>query len=103
MDPLLLGVDIGTTAVKAVLIDLSGRTLAMGSEEYLTHHIAPDWVEQDPEDWWPAVVSVIRQVVCAVPAARESVAAIAVSAQAPTLLPVDARGRPLRNALIWMD
>lgn len=103
MDPLLLGVDIGTTAVKAVVIDLGGRTLAIGSEEYLTHHIAPDWVEQDPEDWWHAVISVIRQVVSAVPAARESVAAIAVSSQAPTLLPVDARGRPLRNALIWMD
>jgi xylulokinase len=103
MDPLFLGIDIGTTAVKAVLISLDGCTLAIASEEYPTHHVAPGWVEQDPEDWWHGVISVIRKVVSTVPAAKECVAAIAVSAQAPTLLPVDARGRPLRNALIWMD
>jgi xylulokinase len=103
MDPLLLGVDIGTTGAKAALISVDGCPLAIASEEYPTHHVAPGWVEQDPEDWWRAVISVIRKVVSAVPAAKECVAAIAVSAQAPTLLPVDARGRPLRNALIWMD
>ena len=103
MDTLLLGVDIGTTAVKAVLISMDGSRLATASQDYPTHHIAPGWVEQDPEDWWRAVISVIRQVANAVPAAAEAVAAIAVSAQAPTLLPVDAQGRPLRNALIWMD
>jgi xylulokinase len=100
---MLLGVDIGTTAVKAVLISLDGRMLATANQEYSTHHVAPGWVEQDPEDWWQAVVCVIRKVVSVVPAARECVAGIAVSSQAPTLLPVDARGRPLRNALIWMD
>jgi xylulokinase len=103
MDSLLLGVDIGTTAVKAVLIDLLGCTLATASETYPTHYVAPDGVEQDPEDWWRAVVSVIRKVVDVVPTAKERVAAVAVSAQGPTLLPVDAQGRPLRNALIWMD
>jgi xylulokinase len=103
MDSMLLGVDIGTTAVKAVLISGDGRTLATANEEYPTHHVAPSWVEQDPEDWWQAVVCVIRKVVSVVPAAKECVAGIAVSSQAPTLLPVDARGRPLRNALIWMD
>jgi len=103
MDSLLLGVDVGTTAVKAVLISVDGRTLATANEEYPTHHLAPGCVEQDPEDWWHAVVVVIRKVVSAVSAAKDYVAGIAVSAQAPTLLPVDSRGRPLRNALIWMD
>jgi xylulokinase len=103
MDPLLLGIDVGTTAVKAVLIDVAGSVLATASQEYPTHHVAPGWVEQDPEDWWSAVVSVIRQVADAVPAAKQEVAAIAVSSQAPTLLAVDTCGRPLRNALIWMD
>jgi len=93
MDSLLLGVDVGTTAVKAVLISVDGRTLATANEEYPTHHLAPGCVEQDPEDWWHAVVVVIRKVVSAVSAAKDYVAGIAVSAQAPTLLPVDSRGR----------
>ena len=84
MDSLLLGVDIGTTAVKAVLISVDGCTLGTANEEYPTHYGAPGWVEQDPEDWWRAVVVVIRKVVSAVPAAKECVAGIAVSAQAPT-------------------
>jgi xylulokinase len=103
MDSMLLGVDIGTTAVKAVLISVEGPILGTANEEYPTHYGAPGWVEQDPEDWWHAVVVVVRKVVSAVPAAKECIAGIAVSAQAPTLLPVDESGRPLRKALIWMD
>ena len=103
MDSLLLGIDVGTTAVKAVLISMDGRILATANEEYPTHHVASGWVEQDPEDWWQAVVCVLRKLVGVVPAAKECVAGIAVSSQAPTLLPLDVRGRPLRNALIWMD
>ena len=54
MQPLLLGIDIGTTAAKAALFGLDGRLQAVGSAEYPLYHIRPGWVEQQPEDWWQA-------------------------------------------------
>jgi xylulokinase len=60
-------------------------------------------VEEDPEDWWRAVCEATRQVLAAEPMARERVAGLAVSAQAPTVLPLSDAGTPLRPAMIWMD
>jgi xylulokinase len=60
-------------------------------------------VEQDPEDWWQAVCSAVRQVLAAHQNAAERVVGLAVSSQAPTLLPLGRTGFPLRPAMIWMD
>jgi xylulokinase len=97
----LLGVDVGTTAVKAALFAPDGRLLGSAAVEYPTSYVRPGWVEQDPEDWWRAAVAAIGGAL--EEARRPRVAAVCVSAQAPTLLPLDERGRPLRPALIWMD
>jgi len=100
---LLLGIDIGTTGTKAALYDRAGRLQGLGQAEYPTRHLRPGWVEQAPEDWWQAACAAIRQALAAVPDAAGRVAGLAVSAQAPTLLPLDRAGRPVRPALIWMD
>jgi xylulokinase len=100
---LLLGVDVGTTGVKSVLFSAEGTCAAMGQVEYPTRHPHPGWAEQDPEDWWRAVCGSIGQALSGAQNASGRVSAIAVSAQAPTLLPLDSEGRPLRPALIWMD
>ena len=97
----MLGVDIGTTAVKAAVVASEGRLLGIGSVEYPTRYPRPGWVEQDPADWWNAACGAIRSALAG--AGRREVAAVCVSAQAPTLLPLDTRARPLRPALIWMD
>nr|MBA2463046.1 carbohydrate kinase [Actinomycetota bacterium] len=97
----VLGVDVGTTAVKAAVVTADGRVLGTGSVEYPTHYPRPGWVEQDPEDWWRAACGAIQTALA--DAGRRDMAAVCVSAQAPTLLPLDSRGRPLRPALIWMD
>jgi len=60
-------------------------------------------VEQDPEDWWRAVCEATRQVLAVDPKGAERVASLAVSAQAPALLPLSRAGAPLRPAMIWMD
>jgi xylulokinase len=98
-----LGIDVGTTAVKAALFRLDGRLQAMGSAETTLQHIRPGWVEQHPDDWWQAVCHAIRQACASVPNAAERVAGLAVSAQAPTLIALNRAGEPLRPALIWMD
>ena len=103
MEPLLLGVDVGTSAVKAALFDLNGRLEASAQVEYPTHHLRPGWVEQQPDDWWRACCQAVRQALAAVAHGAERVVGVGVSAQAPTLIAVDRDGVPLRPALIWMD
>ena len=103
MEPLLLGIDAGTSSVKAVLLDLGGNLRAVCQAEYPLHHLRPGWVEQDPEDWWRATCQAIREALAKVPHGAERVVGLAASSQAPTLLPLDRAGRPLRPAIIWMD
>jgi xylulokinase len=103
LEPLLLGIDVGTSSVKAVLLDLRGNLCAVCQAEYPLHHIRPAWVEEDPEDWWRATCQAVREALAKVPHAPERVLGLAVSSQAPTLLPLDRAGRPLRPAMIWMD
>jgi len=103
VEPLLLGIDVGTSSVKAVLLDLRGNLCAVCQAEYPLHHIRPAWVEQDPEDWWQATCKAIREALAKVPHGAERVLGMAASSQAPTLLPLDRSGHPLRPAMIWMD
>ena len=97
----VLGVDLGTMAVKAAVVTVDGRVLGSGSAEYPTVYARPGWAEQDPGDWWRAACDAIRSALDA--AGSSEVAAVCVSAQAPTLLALDARDEPLGRALIWMD
>jgi xylulokinase len=101
--PLLIGLDIGTTSVKAGIFEPSGRQLAAAGEEYRIDHPAPDRAEIDAETYWTATVAAVRRaiVVAGVDAAR--VAAIGVSSQGETVVPVDANGRALGPALVWLD
>ncbi len=101
MNKTLLGIDVGTSAVKAVLCDTNGRVLGTGVQEFPTQYVRPGWVEQHPEDWWRATCDAIRAAIR--DANIESIAAVCVSSQAPAMVPVDASGKPLHPALIWMD
>lgn len=100
---LLLGLDVGTTSVKAGLFDASGRQLAVGQQEYRIDHSAADRAELDAETYWSATVGAVRQAIAVAAVDPSRVAAIAVSSQGETVIPVDASGRPLGPALIWLD
>ena len=103
MEPLLLGIDVGTSSVKAALVDPRGIVHAVGQAEYPLHHLRPAWVEQDPEDWWRGTCQAVREALAKVPHGAQRVLGLAISCQAPTLLALDRSGRPLRPAMIWMD
>ena len=103
MDQLLLGIDVGTTAVKAALFTLDGHLQAAESCTYKTDYLKANWVEQQPEHWWEAACTAVQLALRVVPRARDRVLGIAVSAQAPTLLAVNRAGQPIRPAMIWMD
>jgi xylulokinase len=100
---LLLGLDVGTTSVKAGLFDVAGRQVAAAGREYRLSHPAPDRAEIDPEAWWDAAVAAVRDALSSSDADPSSVAAMAVSSQGETIVAVDAAGRPLGPALVWLD
>ncbi len=107
---LLLGLDVGTTSVKAALFDSTGRQLAAGHKEYRLDHSASDRAELDAETYWSATIHAIRRAIASaapdptrVAEIASRVVAIAVSSQGETVIPVDAAGRPLGPALIWLD
>jgi xylulokinase len=100
---LTLGIDIGTTNVKAVVLDTeSGKVLALGSREHPLYHPRPGWAEQDPDNYWRAVVAAVRACLDQGSFA-EAIGGVALSGLVGVTLPVDAQGRPLRHAMIWMD
>ena len=58
---LLLGIDLGTSGVRAILVEPPhGRLIAAATEEYPLHTPRPLWAEQDPNDWWRATVRAVR-------------------------------------------
>ena len=62
----LIGIDVGTQALRAVLFTTEGEKIFETSESYPTHHVAPGRVEQDPEQWWTALVECLRRTASAV-------------------------------------
>ena len=101
--PLLVGLDIGTTAVKAGIFESTGRMLAVAGQEYRIAHPAPDRAELDAETYWTATVSAIRRAMGAAGVDPARVASLAVSSQGETVVAVDAHGRPLGPAIVWLD
>jgi sugar (pentulose or hexulose) kinase len=100
---LLVGLDVGTTAVKAGLFSEGGALLAVAGEEYRLEHPAPDRAEIDAEVYWTATRSAIRRILAEAGADPAAVVAIGVSSQGETVTPVDADGRPVGPALVWLD
>ena len=97
---LLIGLDIGTTSVKAGVFDASGRQLAGAGQEYRIDHPAPDRAEIDAETYWVATVAAVRSALSGAGGDPGGVEAIAVSSQGETVVAVDANGRALGPAII---
>lgn len=97
----LLGIDVGTSACKALLIDADGVVAASAMVNYSMSTPRPQWAEQNPDDWWRAAVSSIRQVLHSVDPRR--VVAIGLTGQMHGLVLLDERGSILRPCIMWND
>ncbi len=95
----LVGLDIGTSAVKGVAIDDAGTVLALAEAEYPLSTPRPGWAEQDPEDWWTASERVLGEL----RGAAGPPAGIGLSGQMHGLVALDAEDRVLRPAILWND
>lgn len=102
MERYLIGVDIGTTGTKSMLVSESGRVVAHAYAGYEMRTPSNGRCEQDAEDWWRAVVKTVRAV-ASEPRYAKNVVALSLSLQGGTLVPVDAKGEALQPAIVWSD
>lgn len=103
MTNLLLGIDVGTSATKCVLIDDGGRELAVTSNAYAFDSPRPGWAEQDPQRWWLAAVAAIRQTIERSQADPRNIMGIGLTGQMHGLVLLDHAGQPLRPCIMWND
>ncbi len=93
----LVGLDVGTTGVKAVAISADGEVLARAEEEYPLSIPQPGWAEQDPEDWWRAGERALAAV------GANDAASVGLTGQMHGLVLLDSADRVLRPAILWND
>ena len=97
---MFLGIDVGTSSVKAVLMDGNGQLVSQGSAPLTVERPQPLWSEQNPDAWWRATVEAVR----ALPAKeRQAVKGIGLSGQMHGATLLDAADKPLRPAILWND
>ena len=99
----LLAIDVGSTTTRCLLFDLQGMPIAEAYREPPVYHPQPTWTEVDAEDWWAATVAVVRQVLEQVPDARQQIRGVGLCGLMHAMVPLDALGRPLARAMLWMD
>lgn len=102
MTDAVLGVDAGTSSLKAGLFGVDGRPLGIARARYPVLAPAPDAREQHPRDWWTALVGACREVLDHAPP-KTRVLSIALGGQAPTLVATDNQLEPTHAAITWLD
>ena len=100
----VMGLDIGTSAVKAVLVEArGGRPLAEASSPLRLSTPHPGWAEQDPQDWWDALRTAGRKALSKSRLRPSQVLAVGLSGQMHSSVFLDAQGKVIRPALLWCD
>lgn len=99
----VLGVDISTTATKAILIDRDGGVAGVASSSYGYETPRPLWTEQDPGLWWDATIAAVRQVIADLGVSGSDVEAIGLTGQMHGSVLLDGQGAVVRPAILWND
>jgi xylulokinase len=97
---LLLGIDLGTSSVKAVVTDLAGALLGQAKADYTVTNPQAGWAETNPADWLAATVVAVRQALLL---SGGEICGIGLSGQMHGLVATDAEGHPVRPAILWSD
>lgn len=98
-----MGIDVGTSGVKAVLYAEDGVLVASASEGYAMYQPQNGWAEQNPEDWWEKTVLAIRRVLASSQVKPEEISGLGLTGQMHGLVMLDQNCTVLRNAILWCD
>lgn len=101
--PLLLGIDVGTSGTKAVVINEKGDIVGSATRDYPLYTPRPYWAEQNPEEWWKATVEAIRHACKNGQVSPGSIEGVGLSGQMHGLVLLDEDGKVLRPAILWCD
>ncbi len=101
--PYLIGIDLGTSSTKTIIIDSNGCFLGRAAQEYTIDTPRFGWAEQDPKIWVQAALTTLKQAVDEAEIPVEEIAAIGLSGQMHGTVCLDKGGNPLRPAIIWAD
>lgn len=99
----LIGIDLGTSGVKTVLFDESGKPVASSTVEYPLYQPNLGWAEQDPEDWWKGTCESINNVMLKSGVNKQDVKGVGLSGQMHGAVLLDKNDKVLRKAIIWCD
>lgn len=99
----VIGVDVGSQSVKAVLCSPEGEQVATAASPCVMLHPASGWAEQSPAQWEDGVAAAVRRVVADAGLAPSDVTHLGLACQVDGVVPVDGALRPLRSAIIWLD
>ena len=100
---LFLGIDVGTSGTKAIVIDSAGNIVGDATAEHPVSYPKPGWAEQHPEDWWKSTVAAVAAATRHDAALRTRIEAIGLSGQMHGLVALDAAGEVVRPAILWND
>lgn len=100
---IVIGLDLGTSALKACALDEQGHSIASCSSAYLCEHPQQGWSEQDPAVWFEACEIVLEMLVQRLERRAQEIAGIAIAGQMHGLVLLDRAGEPIRPALLWND
>jgi len=98
-----VGVDVGTSGTRALVIDEYGVIVGTGTAAYSSQIPKPNWVEQDPEVWWTSTCDAIRQALLDAGIAAADIAAVGIAGQMHSSVFLDAAGEVVRPAILWCD
>ena len=96
-----IGADLGTSALKLLLVDSCGKIVKAITRSYPTCYPQPAWSEQNPEDWWSAFLSGVKELTSAID--RSQIKAIGVGGQMHGLVVLDENDNVIRPAILWND
>jgi xylulokinase len=99
----LIGMDVGTTGVKTLIVDETGRIVASAVEEYPMYTPRPQWAEQDPADWWQAAIRSVRRVLRDSGVDARELSGLGLTGQMHGMVMLDEQGEVLRPCIMWND
>ena len=99
----LIGLDVGTSGAKCIMIDEKGTVIASSTQEYPLYTPRPGWAEQNPEDWWQGVVAGLKNILAQANVPSEDIIGLSYSGQMHGLVALDENNEVIRPAILWCD